>query len=75
MKKNMFIRGILLLVVVVLLAIVFTGCVPTYSLPPTTGTVYLIVSGSYAYNLYMDYNQKISSVSSGIYSLYNVSIG
>ena len=75
MKKNILIRGILLLVVVALLALGFTGCVPTYPPPPTTGTVYLVVYGSYQYDLYMDYNQYFNDVYQGTYVINNVSIG
>ena len=73
MKKSVLIKGILLLVVVALLAIGFTGCVPTPY--PTTGTVYLVVTGTWTYHLYMDYNLKFSSASQGTYALYNVPIG
>jgi len=74
MKKNILIKGILVLVVVALLAIGFTGCYPT-PIPPTTGTVYLVVGGYYWYNLYMDYVGKYWSVAPGTYVLYNVPIG
>jgi hypothetical protein len=75
MKKNVLIKGILILVVVALLAIGFSGCYPA---PPiiTTGTVYLYVGGWYWYDLYMDYMGKfwgVPSVSTHI--LYNVPIG
>ena len=73
MKKNVFIKGILVLVVITLLAIGFTGCVPPP--PPTTGTVYIVVSGTWRYNIYMDYNLKYSNVSSGTGTLFNVPIG
>jgi len=54
MKKNVLIKGILVLIVISLLAMGFTGCVTVY---PTTGTVYIVVSGTWYYNIYMDYNQ------------------
>ena len=42
MKRNVLIKGFLLLIVVSILAIGFTGCAPmTY---PTTGTVYLTIA-------------------------------
>ena len=72
MKKNALIKGILVLLVITLLAIGFTGC---GTIIPTTGTVYLVVSGWWWYNLYMDYNQKYWGVTSGTYILYNVPIG
>ncbi|HZK40431.1 MAG TPA: hypothetical protein VFC91_02560 [Atribacterota bacterium] len=74
MKKNVLIKGILLLVVIALLAIGFTGCAPVPILP-TTGTVYIMVSGLYQYNIYMDYNQKFWSATTGTYTLFNVPIG
>ena len=74
MKKNVLTRGILLLIVVAVLAIGFTGCgvVPP---PVTTGTVYLIVAGGFLYNLEMDYTVRFWGVSSGTYVLTNVPIG
>ena len=54
MKKNILTRGILLLILVALLAIGFTGCGSVY---PTTGTVVIYISGSYTgynYNIYLD---------------------
>ena len=57
MKKNILTRGILLLIVVALLAIGFTGC--TIIGPPveTTGTVIIYISGYYTgydYDIYLD---------------------
>ena len=72
MKKNVLIKGILVLAVIAFLSLAFTGC---YTPPPTTGTVYLVVSGWWFYNLYMDYNQKYWGVTSGTYVLNNVPIG
>ncbi len=72
MKKNVLVKGILVLVVIAFLSLAFTGCVPTY---PTTGTVYIVVSGSWYYNIWMDYTQKFSGVAPGTYVLYNVPIG
>jgi len=72
MKKNVLIKGVLVLVVIAFLSLAFTGC---YTPPPTTGTVYLVVSGWWWYNLYMDSNQKFWGVLSGTYVLYNVPIG
>ena len=81
MKKNVLIKSILVLVVIALLTIGFTGCAPTYPTyptyptTPTTGTVYIVVYGGWSYNLYMDYIQKYWTVPSGTYVLYNVAIG
>jgi len=73
-KKNVLIKGILVLIVITLLTMGFTGCYPT-PIPPTTGTVYLIISGGWVYHLYMDYNQKFWSAAPGTYTLLNVPIG
>ena len=54
MKKNILIKGILVLIVISLLAMGFTGCVTVY---PTTGTVVIYIAGSYTgynYNIYLD---------------------
>lgn len=76
MRKNVLIKGILVLVIIAFLTIGFTGCGTTIiTTIPTTGTVYLVVSGWWWYNLYMDYTQKSWSVPSGTYVLYNVPIG
>ena len=72
MKKNILIKGILVLVVIALLPLAFTGC---YTPPPTTGTVYIVVTGGWVYDIYMDYNQKFWSAAPGTYTLFNVPIG
>jgi len=54
MKKNALIKGILVLLVITLLAIGFTGC---GTIIPITGTVYITISGwysGYPYEVYMD---------------------
>jgi len=76
MNKNVLIKGILVLIVVVLLSIGLTGCVTTYPTYPTTGTVYIVLSGNWYYNIYMDYNQIGWSKPAGTYVItYEVSIG
>ncbi len=75
MKNNVLMKGILVLIVIALLTIGFTGCAPTYPTYPTTGTVYIVVSGTWYYNIYMDYNLKYSNVASGNGTLTNVPIG
>jgi len=72
MKKNILIKGILVLIVIALLPLAFTGC---YTPPPTTGTVYIVVTGGWVYDIYMDYNQKFSAAAPGTYTLFNVPIG
>jgi len=72
MKKNILIKGILVLIVIALLPLAFTGC---YTPPPTTGTVYIVVTGGWVYDIYMDYNQKFWAATPGTYTLFNVPIG
>ena len=76
MKKNVLIKGILVLMVIALLAIGFTGC---GTIIPTTGTVVIIIAGSYTYynyNVYLDswYN-KIGVTSWGTFTATNVTPG
>jgi len=64
MKRNVFIKGILIPVVIALFTLVLVGCTPTT--PPTnTGTVYIVITGTYYYDLYMDYIGKFWGVSPG----------
>ena len=72
MKKNVLIKGILVLVVIAFLSLAFTGC---YTPPPTTGTVYIVVTGGWFYDLEMDNIVKFWGVAPGTYVLYNVPIG
>ena len=72
MKKNVIIKVILVLAVIALLPLAFTGC---YTPPPTTGTVYIVVTGGWVYDIYMDYNQKFWAATPGTYTLFNVPIG
>jgi hypothetical protein len=72
MKKNVLTKGILVLLVITLLAIGFTGC---GTVIPTTGTVYMIVTGGWWYDLEMDYMVQFWGVPPGTYALNNVSIG
>jgi len=74
MKKNILIKGILLLIVISLMGIGLTGCV-TVTPTPTTGTVYIIVTGGWFYNLYIDYTQYFGAVAQGTYTVFNVPIG
>ncbi|MCK4309597.1 MAG: hypothetical protein KAW42_06450 [Candidatus Atribacteria bacterium] len=64
MKKNVLMKGILVLIVIAFLTIGFVGCAPPY---PTTGTVYIVVYGGWYYNLYMDYDQIGWSKPAGTY--------
>ena len=72
MKKNVLIKGILLLIVIALLTMGFTGCGAVIA---TTGTVYIVVTGTWFYDLEMDYSVKFWGVAPGTYVLYNVPIG
>ena len=73
MKKNILIKGILVLLVITLLSIGFTGCAPVY---PTTGTVYLtIVNDNYWYNIYIDGAWQALTNGVGNLTIYNVPIG
>jgi len=70
-KKNRIIKGILLLIVLAVLSMGFTGCGALL-----TGTVYVYVSaGGWAHDIYMDYVQQFNNIYTGTYVLYNVPIG
>jgi len=76
MKKNVLIKGILLLIVILLLTMGFAGCGTTYITYPATGTVYVVLVGGDYYNVYMDYSQIGWSKPAGTYSMTSsVSIG
>ena len=45
MKKNVLIKNILLLVVITFLLLGFTGCLSVTPPMPTTGTVYITITG------------------------------
>jgi len=73
MKKNVLIKGILVLVVIAFLSLAFTGCYPP---PPTTGTVYItIVNDNYWYDIYIDGIWQALTNGSGNLTIYNVPIG
>ncbi len=72
MKKNVLIKGVLLLIAIVLLTMGFTGC---GAIIPTTGTVYLVVSGTWYYDLYIDNIQQFTNVTPGTYVITSVPIG
>jgi len=52
MKKSVLIKGILVLIAIALLTMGFTGC---GTIIPTTGTVVIIIAGSYTYYNYNVY--------------------
>ena len=72
MKKNVLMKGILVLIVIALLTIGFTGCAPTY---PTTGTVYLTVNSWDDYDIYMDGVYQGYTDWSAYFTIYNVPVG
>ena len=75
MKKNVLIKGILVLVVLALLTVGFTGCGGGYY-PTFTGTVYVYTDSWDDYDIYMDGIYKTYSYYSSSYSvIYNVPIG
>ena len=53
MKKNVFLKGILLLLLLSVLILGFIGC--GIVIPTTTGTVIIIIAGSYTYYNYAVY--------------------
>ena len=73
MKKNVLIKGILVLIAIALLTMGFTGC---GTIIVTTGTVYIYVAtGGWATDIYMDYIQKFNNIYTGTFTLTNVPIG
>ena len=75
MKKNTILKCLLLLIVISVMIMGFTGCGAVIPIP-TTGTVYIYVdAGGWATDIYMDYIQKFNNIYTGTYTLYNVPIG
>ncbi len=76
MKNNALIKGVLLLIVIALLTIGFTGCASTYVTYPTTGTVYVYTDSYDYYYIYMDnVYQGYSYYTSSYTVIYNVPVG
>ena len=71
MKKNVLIKGILVLLIIALLVVGLTGCGAIY---PTMGTIYITVNTWDDYCIYMDGNH-MGDTGSGSFTIYNVSIG
>jgi len=69
MKKNVLIKGILVLVVIAVFALQLVGCCIL------AGPVYIVVSGGWVYHLWMDSVQEFWGVSPGTYVLDDVCIG
>ena len=73
MNKKRIIKGILLLIVLAVLSMGFTGC---GALLATTGTVYIIIDDWDDYDIYMDGSyQGHSYYTSSYFPIYNVPIG
>ena len=73
MKKNVLIKGILVLIAIALLTMGFTGCGVVIA---TTGTVYVYTDSWDDYDIYMDGIYKgYSYYSSAYVPIYNVPIG
>jgi len=79
MKKNVVLKYLLLLVVVSVMAIGFTGCGVIINPIPTTGTVVITIAGSYTYynyNIYLDsWSNKIGVTSGGTFTATGISPG
>ena len=76
MKKNVLIKGILILIVIALLTMGFTGCGAVIA---TTGTVVITIQGSYTfynYNIYLDnWLSWIGTTWGGTFTVTNVTPG
>ena len=77
MKKNVLVKGILVLMVIAFLSLAFTGCGAV--IIPTTGTVVIIIAGSYTYynyNVYLgSWLNKIGVTSGGTLTVTGVTPG
>jgi hypothetical protein len=77
MKKNVLIKSILVLVVITVLLLEFTGCLSITPPTPTTGTVYITITGfwsSGAHDIYMD-GYYVGTTSTATYMIPNVTPG
>lgn len=76
MKKNVLIKGILVLIAIALFALVFIGCYPSPIPTCTTATVYITTPlDTYYYYVYIDGVYWGTTNWSGNITLYNVPIG
>ncbi len=66
MKKNIWLKGILLLTLVALLTMGLAGCGIVIT---TTGTVYITVMGDWWYDIYMDGDIIFSNVREETYTI------
>src|SRR5665648_828471 len=83
MKRIFFTKVVLVILTIAVLGFGLAGCVtispttPPIEPPfePTTGTIQLVVSGTYTYDLTMDGITRFSNKQPGTYTLYNVPTG
>jgi len=80
MKRIFFKKAILIILTIAVLGFGLAGCTITYPpteppFEPTTGTVQLVVSGTYYYNLTMDGITRFSNKQPGTYTITNVPTG
>ena len=73
MKKNVLIRGVLVLLIMALLTIGLTGCGTI--IPCTTGTLSININDNYTYWVNIDGNYWGMTNSYGDITLYNVPLG
>ena len=76
MKRIFFNKAVLIILTIAVLGFGLVGCTITYpATEPTTGTVKLVVSGTYTYDLTMDGATRFSNKQPGTYTITNVPIG
>jgi hypothetical protein len=78
MKRIFFTKVVLIVLAIAVLGFGLTGCTPLAPTPPIeppTGTIQLVVSGTYTYNLTMDGVTRFSNKQPGTYTITNVPIG
>jgi len=77
MKKNVLIKSILVLVVITVLLLGLTGCLSITPPAPTTGTVYITITGFWSsgtHDIYMD-GYYLGTTSTASYMIPNVTPG
>jgi hypothetical protein len=77
MKKNVLTKGILVLVVITVLLLGLTRCLSITPPSPTTGTVYITITGfwsSSTHDIYMD-GYYLGTTSTASYTIPNVTPG
>ena len=65
MKKNVVLKGFLVLLVISMMIAGFIGCLPDSSL----GTVYIVLTGPCTYDIFMDSAKVFSAVGAGTWTL------